>query len=233
MSKSRGNVVAPDEQVAQWGADCFRCQLMFVGPWDQGGPYNPTGMAGISRWLHRLWSLVVDPVELTDAPDAPATRELRRITHKTILAATQDIEHFRFNTMISRLMEHSSALQRAREAGPVDRAAWEEGIRTALLLTAPLAPHITEELWERIGGPYSIHLQRWPEADPDLARDEEVEIAVQVNGKVRDRLTVPADADEAFVVARVRQLQRVAALIDGKEPRKVIYVPGKLVNIVL
>ena len=233
MSKSRGNVVAPDEQVVQWGADCFRCQLMFVGPWDQGGPYNPTGMAGISRWLHRLWSLVVDPVELTDAPDAPATRELRRITHKTILAATQDIEHFRFNTMISRLMEHSSALQRAREAGPVDRAAWEEGIRTALLLTAPLAPHITEELWERISGPYSIHLQRWPEADPDLARDEEVEIAVQVNGKVRDRLTVPADADEAFVVARVRQLQRVAALIDGKEPRKVIYVPGKLVNIVL
>jgi len=233
MSKSRGNVVAPDEQVVQWGADCFRCQLMFVGPWDQGGPYNPTGMAGISRWLHRLWSLVVDPVELTDAPDAPATRELRRITHKTILAATQDIEHFRFNTMISRLMEHSSALQRAREAGPVDRAAWEEGIRTALLLTAPLAPHITEELWERISGPYSIHLQRWPEADPDLARDEEVEIAVQVNGKVRDRLTVPADADEAFVVARVRQLQRVAALLDGKEPRKVIYVPGKLVNIVL
>jgi leucyl-tRNA synthetase len=233
MSKSRGNVVAPDEQVAQWGADCFRCQLMFVGPWDQGGPYNPTGMAGISRWLHRLWSLVVDPVELTDAPDAPGTRELRRITHKTIMAATEDIEHFRFNTMISRLMEHSSALHRAREAGPVDRATWDEGIRTALLLTAPLAPHITEELWERIGGPYSIHFQPWPEANPELARDTEVEIAVQVNGKVRERLVVPADAEESVVVARARELERVAAALDGREPRKVIFVPGKLINLVV
>ncbi|HMO54191.1 MAG TPA: class I tRNA ligase family protein, partial [Tepidiformaceae bacterium] len=122
MSKSRGNVVAPDEQVDRWGADAFRCQLMFVGPWDQGGPYNPTGMQGIVRWLNRLWTLVTEPAELQ--PDAES-RALRQATHRAIAAATADIENFRFNTMIARLMEHTSAMQRAREAGPVDPAAWE------------------------------------------------------------------------------------------------------------
>ncbi len=233
MSKSRGNVVAPDEQVSQWGADAFRCQLMFVGPWDQGGPYNPTGMAGIVRWLNRLWSLCVEPVLRAAAPGDLATAALRRATHKTILSATADIEDFRFNTMISRLMEHTSAMQRARESGAVDGAAWDEAVRTALLLTAPLAPHITEELWERTGGEYSIHLAAWPAADATLARDEEIEVAVQVNGKVRDRLTLPAGADEAAARAAVFASNRVQEWLGGKEPRRVIYVPGKLVNIVV
>lgn len=233
MSKSRGNVVAPDEQVDQWGADAFRCQLMFVGPWDQGGPYNPTGMAGIVRWLNRLWSLCVEPARRVAAPDDPATAALRRATHKTILAATADIEAFRFNTMISRLMEHTSAMQRAREAGPVDGDAWDEAVRTALLLTAPLAPHITEELWERTGGTYSIHLADWPQADAELARDDEVEVVVQVNGKVRDRLVLPAEADEAAARAAVFASERVREWLGGKEPRRVVYVPGKLVNIVV
>lgn len=233
MSKSRGNVVAPDEQVDQWGADAFRCQLMFVGPWDQGGPYNPTGMAGIVRWLNRLWSLCVEPVNRVAAAGDPATAAIRRATHKTILAVTADIEAFRFNTMISRLMEHTSAMQRAREAGPVDGEAWDEAVRTALLLTAPLAPHITEELWERTGGAYSIHLAAWPEADPELARDDEVEVVVQVNGKVRDRLVLPAEADEAAARAAVFASNRVQEWLGGKEPRRVVYVPGKLVNIVV
>jgi leucyl-tRNA synthetase len=233
MSKSRGNVVAPDDQVDKWGADAFRCQLMFVGPWDQGGPYNPTGMSGIVRWLNRVWSLVEEPVTLAALPNAAATRELRRTTHKTIVAATEEIENFRFNTLISRLMEHSTALQRARDAGPVDRDAWAEGIRAMLLLTAPLAPHITEELWERIGQPYSIHLASWPKADAELARDDEVELVVQVNGKVRDRVTLPAGANEADARAAVMALPRVAELVSVSAPKKVIYVPGRLVNIVL
>jgi leucyl-tRNA synthetase len=233
MSKSHGNVVAPDDQVEQWGADAFRCQLMFVGPWDQGGPYNPTGMAGIVRWLSRLWSLCVEPPNLVDAGSDPATVALRRATHKTILAVTAEIEEFRFNTMISRLMEHTSAMQRAREGGPVDRTAWDEAVRTALLLTAPLAPHITEELWERTGGAYSIHFAAWPEADAALVRDDEIEVVVQVNGKVRDRLTLPADADEAAARAAVYASSRVQSWLEGKEPRRVIYVPGRLVNIVV
>ncbi len=230
MSKSRGNVVAPDEQVEKWGADAFRCQLMFVGPWDQGGPYNPTGMQGIVRWLNRLWSLTVEPTETAAGVDGS---ELRRSTHKTIEAVTNDIENFRFNTMISRLMEHSTAMHRAREAGPVDPDAWDEALTTALLLTAPVAPYITEELWERAGKRYSIHVAAWPKADPALIHEDEVELVVQVNGKVRDRLVLPVDADESAAREAVFASIRISALLDGREPRRVIYVPGKLVNIVL
>ena len=232
MSKSRGNVVAPDDQVGKWGADAFRCQLMFVGPWDQGGPYNPTGMAGIVRWLNRLWSLVMDPVHRGNA-DGQATRALRRTTHQTIQAATQEIEHFRFNTLISRLMEHTTAMQKARDAGAVDKGAWDEAVKTALLLTAPLAPHIAEELWEEIGERYSIHLAQWPEFDPDLAREDEVELVVQVNGKVRDRLTLPASSGEAEARLAAFASPRVAEWLGGREPRRVVYVPGKLLNIVV
>ena len=233
MSKSRGNVVAPDEQVDRWGADAFRCQLMFVGPWDQGGPYNPTGMAGIVRWLNRLWSLIVEEAPLADEPGSAAARELRRITHKTIRRATEDIEALRFNTMISRLMEHSTAMQRAREQGPVDRLAWQEATRTAVLLTAPLAPHITEELWERLGLPYSIHLHPWPEFDPELARDEEMELVVQVNGRVRDKIVLSSDADEEEAKAAALASPRIQEWLEGKDPKRVIVVPGKLVNVVL
>lgn len=233
MSKSRGNVVAPDEQVDRWGADAFRCQLMFVGPWDQGGPYNPTGMAGIVRWLNRLWSLVVDATQLTDDPASPGARDLRRITHKTIRQATDDIERFRFNTMIARLMEHTSAMQRTREQGPVDRAAWEEATQAALLLTAPLAPCITEELWERIGQPYSIHVQAWPKFEPELAREEEVELVLQVNGRVRDKILLSAEATEEEARTAAFASPRIQEWLDGKAARRVIFVPGKLINIVV
>jgi len=233
MSKSRGNVVAPDGEVAKYGADAFRCQLMFVGPWDQGGPYNPTGMAGIVRWLNRLWSLVTDPVRFGGPSQVGDARELRRTTHKTIREATQDVEEFRFNTMISRLMEQTTAMQKARDAGPVDRGAWDEAVDVALLLTAPLAPHIAEELWARRGKPYSIHLQAWPKFNAELAHDEEVELVVQVNGKVRDRLMLPAGADEASARAAAFASPRLREWLDGKEPKRVVYVPGKLLNIVL
>ncbi|MEO6397110.1 MAG: leucine--tRNA ligase [Tepidiformaceae bacterium] len=233
MSKSRGNVVAPDELVSQWGADAFRCQLMFVGPWDQGGPYNPTGMAGIVKWLHRLWGLATEEPTLSTDADEEATRTLRRATHKTIRAVTAEMEGFRFNTLISRLMEHTTAMQRARAAGSVDRAAWEEAIATAILLTAPLAPHLAEELWERIGKPYSVHLAAWPVCDAALARDDEVELVVQVNGKVRDRVTLPLEASEEEARVAVFASAIVRQWLDGAEPRRVIYVPGKLLNVVL
>ncbi|MCC6381121.1 MAG: leucine--tRNA ligase [Dehalococcoidia bacterium] len=233
MSKSRGNVVAPDEQVERYGSDAFRCQLMFVGPWDQGGPYNPTGMAGIVRWLNRVWSLATDEPDLTDVPAAAETRALRRATHKTIAQVTADMESFSFNTLISRLMEHASAMQRAREAGPVDAAAWDEAVTTMLLLTAPLAPHIAEELWERRGREYSVHTATWPTFDAELARDQEVEIVVQVNGKVRDRLVLPADVGEAEAREAALASERVREWLDGREPRRVVYIPGRLVNVVM
>jgi len=233
MSKSRGNVIAPDGEVARYGADAFRCQLMFVGPWDQGGPYNPTGMQGIVRWLNRLWSLVVDPVALGDRVAAPETRALRRLTHQTIREVTRDAGSFGFNTLIARLMELTTALARARETGAVDRAAWEEGVRSALLMSAPLAPHIAEELWERLGQPYSIHLQRWPAFDPELASEDQVEVVVQINGKVRDRLVLAIGATEDEARAAAMASDRVRAWLGGKEPGRVVYVPGKLLSIVV
>ena len=231
MSKSRGNVVAPDALVAQHGADPFRCQLMFVGPWDQGGPYNPSGMPGIVRWLNRLWSVATEPGP--EPGDGGGARELVAATHRTIRDVSADIEEFRFNTAIARLMELTSALTRARESGGVDEATWARSVETLILLTAPLAPHIAEELWERRGKPYSVHQQAWPEFDESLVVEETVEIVVQVNGRVRDRLTLPAGAGEEDALAAALASERVQGWVEGKEPRRVIYVPGKLLNIVV
>ena len=231
MSKSRGNVVAPDDLVAQHGADAFRCQLMFVGPWDQGGPYNPSGMPGIVRWLSRLWSIATEAPP--EAGDGSGSRELVAATHRTIRDVSNDIEEFRFNTAIARLMELTTALSRARESGGVDAATWERSVETLILLTAPLAPHIAEELWECRGKPYSVHQQPWPEFDEALVVEETVEIVVQVNGKVRDHLTLPVDAGEDAALAGALASERVQGWVEGKEPRRVIYVPGKLLNIVV
>ena len=232
MSKSRGNVVAPDDQVSQWGSDAFRCQLMFVGPWDQGGPYNPTGMAGIVRWLHRVWSLATDPVVFEAGAD-DGGRSLRRSTHRTIRDATQEIEAFRFNTMIARLMEHATAMQRTRDAGAVDPVAWDEALTSLLLLAAPLAPHATEELWSRLTKPYSIHTQPWPTFDASLIIEDEVEVVVQVNGKVRDRILLAPDAGEDVASAAAFASSRVQDALAGKEVRRAIYVPGRLLNLVV
>jgi leucyl-tRNA synthetase len=233
MSKSRGNVVAPDPEIDQHGADAFRCQLMFVGPWDQGGPFNPRGIAGINRWLQRVWSLVNDGVTPAAAPDAGAAREMRRLTHRTIEVVTRDIETFSFNTMIARLMEHSNATARYREQGDVDAAAWDEAVDSLLLLMAPLAPHLAEELWERRGRPYSVHQQPWPAFDPELARQDEVELVVQVNGKVRDRVRLATSTSEDEARAAALALPRVHEILDGSLPRRLVYVPGKLINIVV
>src|SRR5581483_9447382 len=167
MSKSRGNVVAPDGEVAQWGADTFRAYLMFLGPWDQGGPYDPRGISGVHRWLNRAWNVVTGDIAATSAPNAPETRELRRWTHRTLQRVTEDLEGFRFNTMLAALMELTNYLTKRRESGePVDAAAWDEAMRTLVLMLAPATPHIAEELWSRLGKPYSVHDQRWPSYDP-------------------------------------------------------------------
>ena len=230
MSKSRGNVVAPDEQVARYGADCFRLYLMFIGPWDQGGPFGLEGITGVERWLNRVWALVQSEPRF-GAEDENAARDLRHVTHKTIRRATDDIDYFRFNTMIAAMMEMTNALTQARDAGPVDRGAWNEAIEALLLMLAPLAPHISEELWERTGRPYSIHRQSWPQWDEELAREEEVTLVVQVNGKVRDRIRVPAGIDEDHARQLALASEQVRKHLDGAVQR-VIYVPGRLVNIV-
>jgi leucyl-tRNA synthetase len=233
MSKSRGNVVAPDTQVERWGADTFRVYLMFLGPWDEGGPYDPSGIVGAHRWLNRVWNAVAGETSTASLPDAPSTRELRRWTHKTIERVTADISQFRFNTMIAALMEYTNYLTRLREGGaPVDEAAWREAQTSMVLMLAPSAPHIAEELWERIGQPYSVHTQRWPSFDAALAAEDEVEVPVQVNGRVRARLMLPLDAPEDVARERALANASVQTHLEGKEIARLIYVPNRLVNIV-
>ncbi|MDA1240318.1 MAG: leucine--tRNA ligase [Chloroflexi bacterium] len=231
MSKSRGNVVAPDGQVQQWGADTFRAYLMFLGPWDQGGPYDVDGIVGVARWLHRVWAVVTDPPALIDA--AEGARDLRHEVHATLKRIGEGYESKRFNTVISALMELTNVMQRLRDAGTADRAAWDEAVRTLLLMVAPACPHIAEELWERTGGGYSIHQQSWPLFDPTLAVADTIELPVQVNGKLRARVSVPAEADEAMARAAAEADTRVSIHLEGQTVARVIYVPGRLLNLVV
>lgn len=229
MSKSRGNVVAPDDQVEKWGADCFRCYLMFIGPWEDGGPFRVDGISGIDRWLNRSWNLVVNEPAFGDVDGT----DLRRLTHKTLRRVTEDYDGFRWNTALAAMMEMVNGLTRSREAGPVNKEAWNEAIENMVLMMAPVAPHIAEELWERCGRPYSVHLQSWPVWDPALAREDEITLVVQVNGKVRDRLSAPAEITEAAATELAMASPIVQRYLEGKAPKLVKYVPGKLVNIVV
>jgi len=240
MSKSRGNVIAPDDLVGRYGADTVRGYLMFGWRWDQGGPWDSHGIEGVYRWLYRVWNLVLDPSSPpaggTEGGRAPTDAEiaaLRRWTHKTIRRVTDDMEAFAFNTIIAGLMEFTNALQKARQTAVYGTEAWEEAVETLMLLLAPCCPHIAEDLWARTGRPYSVHRQSWPEFDAGLAAEETITLVVQVNGKLRAKLDVPADiAEEAAREAALAD-ENVVRHIEGKEVRKVIYVPGRLVNLVV
>jgi len=236
MSKSRGNVISPDELVAQYGADTVRAYLMFFARWDLGGPWNSQGIEGTSRWIRRVWALITDTVS-EPAPKASANidtlRDLRRKVHQTLWQVTQDFQAFEFNTIISALMELLNELYKAREAGAVGTSEWGEAIDIYLRMMAPVAPHVTEELWEFLSKPYSIHLQSWPEFDKKAAAEDEIILVVQVNGKVRDRLSVPINIGEEHAKQLALSSESVQKYISSAGPRKVIYVPGKLVNIVV
>ena len=237
MSKSRGNVINPDEYVAELGADAVRAYLMFVAPWEQGGEWDDSGLSGISRWLSRVWNLALEKYKPGEAIKTVAKggleRALYRITHQTVRKVTGDLERIRFNTMIAALMEFTNYLAKVREAGSVTPAAWEAAIKTLILLLAPTAPHLAEELWQRLGYDYSIHNQSWPEWDEELAKDEEVTLVVQVNGKLRDRLTVPVSITEAEAKKLARESKRVKLYLKDKVALREIYVPGKLINLVV
>ncbi len=240
MSKSLGNVITPDQYVSELGADTVRAYLMFLAPWDQGGEWNDSSISGISRWLNRIWQLVLEPYEekITPAVIDRMTRdkklnELQRITHQTIRRVTQDMAKFRFNTMLSALMEYTNHLAGVKETGAASTPAWAESIDILLRLLAPTAPHLTEELWERTGRQYSIHNQSWPQWDEKLAKDEEITLVVQVNGKLRDRKAVPASTAEVQARQIAAESTRVQPYLEGKEIIKVIYVPGRLINFVV
>jgi leucyl-tRNA synthetase len=234
MSKSRGNVIAPDALVRAHGSDALRAYLMFAYRWEEGGPWNTGNVQGVVRWLNRLWSLVLAlQGAVPSAGDPEKARALRRKVHQTIRQVSMDLERFEFNTVVSALMELTNAIAEARDGGLAGDPAMSEALETILLLAAPVTPHIAEELWSRLGKPYSIHNQPWPQFDPEVARVEEITLVLQVNGKVRDRITVPADISEEQARKAALASEAVRRLLAGKRPRQVIVVPGRLVNIVL
>jgi leucyl-tRNA synthetase len=237
MSKSRGNVVAPDDLVQQYGADVVRGYLMFGFRWEQGGPWSSTGVLGIQRFLERVWNLVLEAPASSGGgqgeADEAQVRALRRRQHQTIRKVSQDLQAFSFNTLGAALMEYTNTLAKAKETPVAHTPAWGEAIESLLLLMAPAFPHISEELWARTGRPYSIHRQAWPAWDEALAAEETITIVVQVNGKVRDRFDAPADVGEEEAKARALATEGVQKYLAGKPPLKVIYVPGRLVNIVV
>jgi leucyl-tRNA synthetase len=232
MSKSRGNVITPDSVVERYGADALRGYELFMAPFEQNVNWKDDGVRGVHRWLNRVWQLVLDEPDF-GSPGEAAVREMRRWTHRTLRKVTEDIERLHFNTMVSSLMEFTNFLGDARDAGPVDRAAWDEAVETLLLMAAPSAPYMAEELWARRGRPYSIHQQRWPAYDESLAAAETFTLVVQVNGKLRDRFEVPVDISEAEAREMALASPRVRAHTEGHEVLRVLYVPRRLVNIVV
>jgi leucyl-tRNA synthetase len=250
MSKSRGNVADPDDLVARYGADTIRLFLMFMGPWDQGGPWSPTGIGGVHRFLNRLWTIALDPhgrepgdpesgTLPTGVTEDVGRTLIRQAAHRTLRDVTADYESFHFNTMIAKLMELSNLLMRYRGTVVAGSPEWDEAVRLTLLMLAPAAPHITEELWSRrlaaAGEPWtSIHLQTWPEVDPDAIVEATREVPIQVNGKLRDKVVVPAGIDDAELDRVVLASERIQTILAGREPDKVIHAGGgRLVNIVV
>jgi len=233
MSKSKGNVVAPDELVGQYGTDALRTYLMFAYRWQEGGPWNSQGIEGTARWLRRTWTLFTDPTQPGTASDE-TKRTLRRRVHQTLRKVTSDFENFEFNTIVSALMELLNEMYKAREAGAVGTPEWGEASEIYLKMLAPVAPHIAEELWtNQSGKPYSIHTQSWPTVDEAAAKEDMIELPVQINGKVRDRIVVAADAGEDEIKSAALASEVVKKYLEGKEPKKVIVANRRLVSIVV
>ena len=223
MSKSRGNVVDPDEQVKKYGADAVRIYLYFMGPYNQGGPWNPNGIVGAYRFLNRVWDLF----GFRDFAENHDSGEQEKILHQTIKKVTEDIENLRLNTAISALMILVNELSAHKEK------VTKNELRTLLLLLAPFAPHITEELWFQSGGQDSIHCQKWPEYDSGIIKEKRIQLIVQVNGKVRDRLEANLNISREEAEELTLSRENVKKWLLGKTVKRIIFVPNKLINIVI
>ena len=232
MSKSRGNVVSPDDVIALYGADAFRCYEMFMGPLEQTKPWSMNGVEGVSRFLARVWRLVMEEQQDGSWAPSPAVQDIEpdkaqlKVIHATIKKVGEDIETLSFNTAIAQMMVFVNAFT---NANPRPKSA----IRTLLVLLNPFAPHITEELWETLGFEGIVSAQPWPVFDPALLIEDEIEMPIQINGKLRDKIVVKKDATREEIEAAARGSAKIAEWTAGKEIKRVIVVPGKLVNIVV
>jgi leucyl-tRNA synthetase len=221
MSKSRGNVVNPDEYIERWGADTFRTYLMYLGPYEEGGDFRDQSVIGVRRFLDRLWASTAEATT-TGAPDPAVLRKL----HQTIKKVTGDIPALSYNTAIAAMMEYINVVRRG------ERTAHRDEIEPLVQLVAPFAPHLAEELWERLGHQGSVFDAGWPEFDPGLAAEDLVTIAVQVNGKMRGTVQVPNGSGQEAALGAALAEPAIAKFAAGV-PRKVIFVPGRLLNVIV
>jgi leucyl-tRNA synthetase len=221
MSKSRGNVVIPDRFIDEWGADTFRTYLMFLGPFEEGGDFRDSGISGVRRFLDRLWASVGEQVDTGD-PDPLVMRKL----HQTIRKVGEDVPRLSYNTAIAAMMEYVNTLRRG------ERTPHRAEVEPLVPMVAPFAPHVAEEMWERLGREGSVFDAGWPEFDAAMAAEERIELAVQVNGKTRGRVQVAPDSGQEAALAAALAEPAVARFVTS-EPRKVIFVRGRLLNIVV
>ncbi len=226
MSKSRGNVINPDDWVQKYGADTVRAYMMFGFDWQKGGPWDSKGIQGVVRWLNDVWDIVTT-TKPPSKGDAEAERAIERRVHQTNKRVADSLENFSFNTGIAGLMGLRNDLRAATRENKIGAEAWRETVRSMLLFMAPFTPHIAEELWAQQGHPYSIHQQTWPQYDAEKAAEETVTLVVQVNGKVRDRLDVPADITEDAAKQLALESDGVRRVLNGGQPKKVIYIAAR------
>jgi leucyl-tRNA synthetase len=231
MSKSRGNVINPDSIVKEYGADSLRLYEMYMGPLEDSKPWSMQDVNGVHNFLNRVWRLVIDDrVEQlavnASVVDREPTADENRVLHQTIAAVTTDIDKLKFNTAIARMIEFTNHFTKASER---PRAVLEKFV----LLVSPFAPHVAEELWLALGHDSTLAHEPWPKFDPALAREDTIEIPVQVNGKLRSKVAVAAEADAKTLEAAARADDRVVELLAGKQLVKTVVVPGRLVNFVI
>src|SRR5438034_10916968 len=222
MSTALGNVHTPYAYVEKYGADTLRLFMMFMGPWVDGADWDASGIEGVHRFLRRVWGLA----QAAAQPAGPGDADVDRAVHRAIAKVTDDLQTYTFNTAVAAMMELSNALQHA--TGP----SRDEGVATLLLLLAPFAPYMTEELWERRGGRGSVHGQSWPAFDPAIAAANEVTLVIQIDGKVRDRISTPAGIAQPAAEKLAMASPKVKSALDGREPARTIFVPDRLVNFV-
>ena len=235
MSKSRGNVEAPDKYVEKYGADTVRCYMMFIGPFDAGGLFRAENLEGIWRFINRVWNLINDGWinGNVSTHETDESRAIERLRHKTIKRVTEDVSNFHFNTALAALMEYNNALIKQQREEVAQSETFRQALETMLQLLAPFAPHVSEELWHLTGHTNSVHTTEWPIYDERFMQDAKFTLVVQVNGKVRERIEVSAEITESEVRTLVLANERVRAFTDGMHVQKVIYVPGRLANIVV
>jgi leucyl-tRNA synthetase len=236
MSKSKGNVVNPDELIEQgYGADALRVFELFVAPYEQDSVWNTNGVPGCYRFLNRVWVMTQEfLLDQTTNDSGSSAGGLLRASHLTIKKVTEDLDALRFNTAVASLMEYVNSLYKIKaEDNYSNKADWKFALTNLVLLLAPFAPHISEELWEQLGGEGSVHVAGWPKYEKSFLDTDVTTIVIQVNGKLRDRLEVPRESREEKVLEAVLSSKKIQTLVEGREIIKKIYVPNKLVNLVV